>query len=29
MRPWKMLAILLLVSLSAGCASSQGVRYMY
>ena len=29
MRPWKMLAVLLLVSLSAGCASSQGVRYVY
>ena len=29
MRPWKMLASLLLVSLSAGCTSSQGVRYVY
>ena len=29
MRPWKMLASLLLVSLGSGCASSQGVRYVY
>ena len=29
MRPWKMLAILVLASLSGGCASSQGVRYVY
>ncbi len=29
MRPWKMLASLLFVSLGSGCASSQGVRYVY
>ena len=29
MRPWKLLAILLLVSHGVGCASSQGVRYVY
>lgn len=29
MRPWKRLAILLLAAPGVGCASSQGVRYVY
>ena len=29
MRPWKIVAFLWFVSLSGGCASSQGVRYVY
>ena len=29
MRPWKVLALILLVSTSCGCAGTQGVRYVY
>ncbi len=29
MRPWKIVACLWFVALSGGCASSQGVRYVY